>query len=498
MYRIDNETNQPVLPPPPLGTALPGYFTDGSPNQDPTILDGWWLNQVQEEILAVVEYAGLAPAKNNHRQLLEALQHLGLGVSPGDGFLPLSGGALSGPGNLTVEGFLSVHGESVMASLTVGPSALHPDGQFEIAAVAGNSARMLLNVRQVRSWWLGVNSIGQFQIIDFQAGAPRLTINTAGIVAIENNLTVNGAGVHYLFGGGNAIGFGWDAGRLTAYVDGQPIGGGLTTMADLGGYLPLIGGNLSGPGHLGIFGTLTVAGNFVAGAGGNLDVTNSVNAQNLYAAGIFASSAMTTPHIVATTVNAVNADASGQLSAGNAAITGALTAGSISSATVTATNLIAASALWQGVANPLGNGTSVVALHVGQYPGAPQAAEAVRITGRVYITADGDEGLNLQNASAHFGRAIGVGRPAHQNTGSVDVNDNYYRQGGPILMIDRDMEDQIRAAPDDSMFLIHKISADHVEASRVEAGSAAEADARGRRPLYLVLGEATPLPEEVN
>ena len=81
MFRIDNASAVPVRPTPgPPGT--PGWFTNGNPAlaQEATIVDDWWANSVQEEILTVIEQAGLVPDKSNIGQLYEALNKLYMGV----------------------------------------------------------------------------------------------------------------------------------------------------------------------------------------------------------------------------------------------------------------------------------------------------------------------------------------------------------------------------------------------------------------------------------
>jgi hypothetical protein len=121
MHRIDNITAVPQLPlvGPPIN---PGFFTDGNPAAafEATVVDAWWLNQLQEEILTVTAAAGMTPNKSNHGQLFEALQLLFLnaGEDPGAGrYLPLLGGTLSGPGNLTVNGALTAAGAAPQITL---------------------------------------------------------------------------------------------------------------------------------------------------------------------------------------------------------------------------------------------------------------------------------------------------------------------------------------------------------------------------------------------
>lgn len=77
MQRIDNQTAAPTLTPPaPPGT--PGYFTNGSPltGQQPTVVDGDWMNSVQEEIAFVIETSGLALNKADRTQLYQAITRL--------------------------------------------------------------------------------------------------------------------------------------------------------------------------------------------------------------------------------------------------------------------------------------------------------------------------------------------------------------------------------------------------------------------------------------
>jgi hypothetical protein len=111
MFRIDNATavaNLPIYAPP---GPIPGFFSDGNPGagQAATIVDAWWMTQIQEEILTVLNAAGIAPVKGRNTQLYEALEQLytGTGEDPGAGrYLPLSGGTLVSPGDLTVSGTL--------------------------------------------------------------------------------------------------------------------------------------------------------------------------------------------------------------------------------------------------------------------------------------------------------------------------------------------------------------------------------------------------------
>jgi hypothetical protein len=77
MYRIDNDTAAASLPT-PAAAGTPGYFTEGNPSggQPATVVDADWANAVQEELMAVVEEAGLTGDKTDNAQLLAALQAL--------------------------------------------------------------------------------------------------------------------------------------------------------------------------------------------------------------------------------------------------------------------------------------------------------------------------------------------------------------------------------------------------------------------------------------
>lgn len=76
MYRIDNATALAALPMPnPVGPTVPGYFTNSGLNQ--TIVDGDWLNAVQEELIAVIANAGITLSKTTRTQLLQALLQMG-------------------------------------------------------------------------------------------------------------------------------------------------------------------------------------------------------------------------------------------------------------------------------------------------------------------------------------------------------------------------------------------------------------------------------------
>lgn len=72
MLRIDSANARPDV----NGQGKAGFHDNADlPGQDPTYLNPTWCNAVQEEILNVVEFAGLTPS-SQHNDLLEAIQAL--------------------------------------------------------------------------------------------------------------------------------------------------------------------------------------------------------------------------------------------------------------------------------------------------------------------------------------------------------------------------------------------------------------------------------------
>jgi hypothetical protein len=73
MYAIDNDTASTTLPPiKPVG--IPGFFTAGTVGGVPaTIVEADFLNQVQQELLAVLAAASIAPSKATNNQVIQAI-----------------------------------------------------------------------------------------------------------------------------------------------------------------------------------------------------------------------------------------------------------------------------------------------------------------------------------------------------------------------------------------------------------------------------------------
>jgi hypothetical protein len=82
VHRIDSQNNVNALPAPLAGVSAPGYFNNVVGAGAGTVVDPDWLNSTQEELVAIVLAAGLAPDKANNAQVLAALRAL---FSPGHG-----------------------------------------------------------------------------------------------------------------------------------------------------------------------------------------------------------------------------------------------------------------------------------------------------------------------------------------------------------------------------------------------------------------------------
>lgn len=79
MFRIDHASAVPALPAgSPPGT--PGYFTQGDPTtgQMATVVTQDWANIVQEELVAIVESAGIPLDKSDNTQVLQAIRLLAI------------------------------------------------------------------------------------------------------------------------------------------------------------------------------------------------------------------------------------------------------------------------------------------------------------------------------------------------------------------------------------------------------------------------------------
>lgn len=99
MFRIDNPTASEALPVVPAA-GEPGYFKGGNPaTADPaTVVEAWWLNMIQEELLGVIEYFGIEPDKADFTQLRLAIQ---AAIAAAPGFLKYNVAAILEKGYFT-------------------------------------------------------------------------------------------------------------------------------------------------------------------------------------------------------------------------------------------------------------------------------------------------------------------------------------------------------------------------------------------------------------
>lgn len=75
MFRIDSD-GAIASPPTPAAVGTQGYFTEGNPGlgQEATVMSADWANAVQEELMTVIEEAGLTADKSDSTQLLPAIK----------------------------------------------------------------------------------------------------------------------------------------------------------------------------------------------------------------------------------------------------------------------------------------------------------------------------------------------------------------------------------------------------------------------------------------
>jgi hypothetical protein len=228
MFRIDNTTAVGTLPV-AAAPIVPGYFTDGNPSTGvaATIVDAWWCNMLQEEILTVISAAGITPNKAAHNQLYLALQALYTPAGQTGAFLPLAGGTLTGllvvdtgfPTIQWVNNTLPIPSGGVWRidvglqggfnfqmntapagdfSTLISPLTMGPTLQVRI-----NGDLLLLRVDQTTSYITRPNNPGYKNLgfaVDGNLPLDQLTINSAattitGTVGIGGNLSVNGTGV---------------------------------------------------------------------------------------------------------------------------------------------------------------------------------------------------------------------------------------------------------------------------------------------------------------
>jgi hypothetical protein len=96
MYRLANGTQVASLPAAPAPVGTPGYGTDGNPGagQLASIFGAAEYNRLQEELMAFLTAAGIAPDKDDNGQVLQAVRRLF-----GGGLTTVSATGALAPGN---------------------------------------------------------------------------------------------------------------------------------------------------------------------------------------------------------------------------------------------------------------------------------------------------------------------------------------------------------------------------------------------------------------
>jgi hypothetical protein len=102
MQRIDGPTAVTVLAAPAAVSGTPGYFSNGDPSAEipPTIVDADFLNNLQEEVIAVIVGAGIVPSKASHTQLRDAINTIAGGISLVSSVNGMSGAVVLVPADL--------------------------------------------------------------------------------------------------------------------------------------------------------------------------------------------------------------------------------------------------------------------------------------------------------------------------------------------------------------------------------------------------------------
>lgn len=130
MYWLDNNTGIPTAPTiPPVISAAKRYFTNGGAGVQPSVPEDFWFNMVTEELLGVLDMAGIAPDKDDLVQLAKAIQSIAFSAYP-------VGAPIPWPTAVPPSGFLAMTGQSFSATTypklaLAYPSLVLPDMRAE-------------------------------------------------------------------------------------------------------------------------------------------------------------------------------------------------------------------------------------------------------------------------------------------------------------------------------------------------------------------------------
>lgn len=157
--------------------AVRQYATNGGIGQQPTIPGAEWFNMVTDELLAVLDAAGIAPDKASHDQVISALNQI---------FVSSSGGDMAGP--------------LVLYNGSTAPTAEAADNSLKIANTAFvkravDKVSGSFGYKNLKSSATGISSLvavtaDAISVID-SAGKNSLLLNNVNITNI--NLATSGA-----------------------------------------------------------------------------------------------------------------------------------------------------------------------------------------------------------------------------------------------------------------------------------------------------------------
>ena len=111
MYWLDNNTGIPTAPTiPPVISAAKRYFTNGGAGVQPSVPEDFWFNMVTDELLGVLDMAGIAPDKDDLGQLAKAIQSIAFSAYP-------VGAPIPWPTAVPPPGFVAMTGQSFSSAI---------------------------------------------------------------------------------------------------------------------------------------------------------------------------------------------------------------------------------------------------------------------------------------------------------------------------------------------------------------------------------------------
>lgn len=164
MFRIDTPTAALALPA-PAAAGTPGYFTGGNPGTGvpPTTISPDWLNEVQEELAAVIAAASIALAKGTNNQLLTALQALFVSSANAGGSFG-SSGYIKVPGGGIIQ-WGQIGSYSSESGLTASLPIAFPNAGRAAFAVVNNATGSISFDQGAQAQSLSTTTIGIFMQI---------------------------------------------------------------------------------------------------------------------------------------------------------------------------------------------------------------------------------------------------------------------------------------------------------------------------------------------